>query len=382
MGDECQTEISCDACATCDRYGLSIDESTGKITGYGWSGNDAGKSELGWIDFSRTNYYSQAWLQTKFGDIYAQGDIGSASTPNPPTDKYNALYLISSAGTISSFRSQRGAVGCLPGDFNCYSGNPTSGVDVSEFIQQNYNPLYFPYASTDYTNILGRLDIDGLTEPIGATGMNKYGDVVESYGAEGQTTTLNQLGWCTGEGTQIFLEDPATHRTKVYHIKGDLNFTCGGSQTSLVISAAQPDHKGSGTIMVDGRLTVNMDMSYGSLGAYQKIDQLPSLGVIVKDYLVIGENANNVVGSYLVLGPWSGRSVTGIEIMNSVEETPFQAQGLFIAGTFKFGRTYRGTLLDPQPAEQIIYDGRVVANPPPGFRDFSKVLPKIRETVP
>lgn len=369
--DTCLDAYYCDSCLTCDRYGLSIDESTGKVTGYGWSGNQTGGSELGWVDFSRSNYYSQAWLQTNFGDIYAQGDIGSTTTPNPPSGKCNAFYLLSAAGTIQNFCTKAGTI-ADPGPIGTGSDRP--------FSQQNYDPLYFPYASSDYTNILGRLDIDGLIDPVGATDRNKYGQTVETVGAPGQTTILADLGWCTN--TAIKLDN------KVYHIQGDLDLSpCeyqpGETMYQLDISAGSPSGNDSGTIVVDGKLNININMSYiDSGGTLRDISELPSLGVIVQDTMVIGQDVNNLVGSYLVLGPVPVTASPGIEITNSVQESPFQAHGLFVARSFKFGRTYRGTLLDPLPAESITYDGRVVANPPPGFRDLSKALPTLRETVP
>ena len=33
-----------------------------------------------------------------------------------------------------------------------------------------------------------------------------------------------------------------------------------------------------------------------------------------------------------------------------------------------------------KPSEQILYDGRLLANPPPGLQNFAETLPQIGET--
>lgn len=59
--------------------------------------------------------------------------------------------------------------------------------------------------------------------------------------------------------------------------------------------------------------------------------------------------------------------------------TSLNVSGAFVAGSYDFGRLYkRGDL----PAESVNYDGRVVANTPPGLQDFSNSLPVFQRVTP
>ncbi|USN53710.1 MAG: hypothetical protein H6760_00885 [Candidatus Nomurabacteria bacterium] len=361
----CVNETFCDSCVTYDQYGVAIDDATGKITGYAWSGASTTYGQLGWIDFNRANYYSQAWLQTQFGNIYAQADIGSVGTPAAPEGKCNATYVISAAGTITNFCSRYEEIDptAPPGD---YTTRP--------FIQQNYDEIYYPTEANNYTNVLGKLDPDALVQDVGA-GKNKYGDEIITVNSDAD---LLDLGLCDADGVTL--------DGKVYHVVGNLSIgVCNpgsGDVTELIIKNSSLA-SGSGTIVVDGNLTIDMNISYEQ-SSISNIRDLASLGVMVKKNMIVTGDVDSIVGSYIVFGTdeTEANKFSGIKIENSLIERSFSAQGLMIARGFKFERTYRGTLIDPQPAEQVVYDGRVIANTPPGFRDFAKVLPVIRETIP
>ncbi len=61
-------------------------------------------------------------------------------------------------------------------------------------------------------------------------------------------------------------------------------------------------------------------------------------------------------------------------------QIPLSVSGLFVAGTgYNFDRKYMKNL---DPAEQILYDGRVVANTPPGLVDFIQALPVYHRVTP
>ncbi|MFH0853746.1 MAG: hypothetical protein V1853_05065 [bacterium] len=366
-GGVCLGTIFCDTCASCDSYGVSIDDATGKVTGFGWSGNSAEQEgELGWVDFSRTNYYSQAWLQTKFGDIYARADIGSANTPSAPSDKCNATYVISAAGTISNYCTLYGQG----------FGEVETGYMDRPYFQQGYESIYFPSESNNYTNVLGSIDLNGTITDIG-DGKNKYGNKI----VNSDDKNLTELGLCA---IGVNLDNT------VYNINND--FTIGrcdsgeGYITEWKINnrdITNPNSvSGAGTIVVQGDLTIDVNIVYQAEN-FDKIRDLASLGIIVKGSIIITGNVRTIVGSYIAFGdPGYTNKTNGIEIENSLDEKAFQAQGLMISPSYKFGRTFRGTLTDPLPAEEITYDGRVIANPPPGFSDFAQVLPRIREEIP
>ncbi|GEM_PF-4169876 len=58
---------------------------------------------------------------------------------------------------------------------------------------------------------------------------------------------------------------------------------------------------------------------------------------------------------------------------------PLRVSGLFVAKGYNFDRKYLRNLA---AAEQIVYDGRVVANTPPGLSDFIKALPVYQRVTP
>jgi hypothetical protein len=58
---------------------------------------------------------------------------------------------------------------------------------------------------------------------------------------------------------------------------------------------------------------------------------------------------------------------------------PLKVNGLFVAKGYNFDRKYLRNLA---AAEQIVYDGRVVANTPPGLSDFIKALPVYQRVTP
>ncbi len=60
-------------------------------------------------------------------------------------------------------------------------------------------------------------------------------------------------------------------------------------------------------------------------------------------------------------------------------QVPLHVSGLFIASGYNFDRKYT---LNLEGAEQIMYDGRVVANTPPGLADFTKALPIYQRVTP
>ena len=60
-----------------------------------------------------------------------------------------------------------------------------------------------------------------------------------------------------------------------------------------------------------------------------------------------------------------------------------KVSGQFLAKNFRFQRTYRSLVGNSrEPAENIIYDGRNVINPPPGLGDVLKTLPSWNQIAP
>ena len=73
--------------------------------------------------------------------------------------------------------------------------------------------------------------------------------------------------------------------------------------------------------------------------------------------------------------PKFSRTGHGIFFSGS-SESPLTVVGLVIARAFGWERSYSNI---KQGSERIIYDGRLIANPPPGLKGFAEGLPVIRD---
>ena len=124
------------------------------------------------------------------------------------------------------------------------------------------------------------------------------------------------------------------------------------------------------TVIVEGDLTIRANVVY-SRALTQKLHELPSLGFLVKGDILIDEGVSELVGAYVALGE-SGRFVTGSG------GTHLTVSGLIMGRHLSFQRTASGTA----GSEEVIADGRLLANPPPGFTDLIKGLPSFQQVAP
>lgn len=393
------TTETCTACGACNQYGVSVNESNGKVSGFAWS------QDYGWLDFTHANYYSTAWVQTRFGDIYSRADIGSGTTPTAPGlsiasngSLCNATYLIQARGTITNFCSESSTF-TPPLEDPLRSG---SGAD-------NFG---FPDASSRYTNALGSLDFNKMvtitsasptssscssTGCIKTEGTNVYGEKVIRY--TGQTSGVYYL---TGyETTGVSRNDPilgcifgsqiVTLNDTVYYFDGDLiaNDAWSSGTCSKIIftnGTTATNTKGQGMFVTTGKIVINKQIEYGTTG-FNQLNELASAVFMSKDSCVVfDQNASTVVGTYYAGGvcnwPTDTTKSAGIHIVNNVTQSQFELHGLMIAKSFDFGRTYKGTVLNPEPAEKVFYDGRIIINPPAGLQDFSLGFPSFRQISP
>lgn len=367
----------CPVCQTCQRWTTALDQSNGKVLGWSWS------EDFGWIDMSNIRIGNVAWLQTKFGDVYSAKDIGSQSQPPPPSGESNATYLVLAGGTITNFTSAL----------------PDSTIDPRLPIYEN--ALKIPLAQKDKANILGRLDYSNIiadrecrtiSGAIVASCINGKdhipdfrckilpfantlcfaGDALNSdcpavdtncsefvEGKYGRVTSTDELGL----STNIDLGG------KVYFNSGD--YTLETHQITV------GEKNGSGLIVVDGNLNVNGDITYGSGATLTEDRQLPSLGVLVTGNMIIDDNVSQLHGTFYVLG-----TVTVKTSGTASLDKQLRVFGAMVAHEFDFQRQFLGTLDQPEAAEVIQYDGRLTANPPPGFQDLSKALPDLKAVTP
>ncbi|MFA6042886.1 MAG: hypothetical protein WC786_04320, partial [Patescibacteria group bacterium] len=242
-----------------------------EVSGWAWS------TEYGWIHFRPTLFAGFAWLETLFGNIYAQDDI---VLPNPQdadrqplkscgaagTEQcYTATYRIEAGGTITQLTvpgtGQTGgfassAIPYIQTLTNPVTGLPykllhstTAGV-LDPFVsrENSASGITFPTVnpdSTTFRNALGKVDVGALTTFVGTP--DDDGNHVPSHVKQNKDNRLgNQLyktdqalvgthewkladlaGYIPAGGTMLGWSPPGiplnTLRNQVIHVQGDLS---------------------------------------------------------------------------------------------------------------------------------------------------------------
>jgi cysteine-rich repeat protein len=313
----------------------------------GWAWNDSSNAGgLGWVYFTPDR--SKPWLETRLGDIYAQKGI---TTP-APAGSFNATYrILGNTGNIEAITEQTGGT----------------------WLDPQYGPIDFPTPLTRYSNVLGKIDIDGLV-CIPANGqttcINKYDKKVKYYKPGEESTLINDLNSVGGLGGYI------------YYMDGDLIIN-----RSITFRNTTDFVSGAGTIIVNGNLTFQSNVIYDPADNLTKFKNLASAAWIVKGDINVDPAVQNpdlgdpaLVGAFIVLGK---SNVTCPQVgcgnfNTGVAANQLTISGLVMARQFNFQRqgSY-GTI----GSELIIYDGRLLANIPPGLDDFAQALPIWREGV-
>lgn len=345
--------------ASCQQYGVNVSTETGQFSGFGWS------EDYGWLDFRGVRQASARFFQTRLGDIYATGQIGSAQSTQPAgVNNCNATFLILSSNSIASNWCSA-LEGRVPGSIS-----PK---------QSNITPIQLPSSANVYQNILGRFDVAGIetvTRTQAAKSYNKYGSeiVTISSAIPNSGPSVNDLSSALGNaigatkplGGRVFIV-PATagDGTGNFSVRSVLSF-----YDSLSIPT---DGSGAGVLIVNGNLTLRSSLNYFTQSTnIDDLRKLQNLVVVVKGDLTIDNAVQSLVGSYYVTGTiHTASSTTGNN------QFPLLVRGMMIAKNFDFGRRFAGTVENPAPSELIIADGRLQSNPMPGMIDFVKALPSI-----
>jgi len=318
-------ENICNTCTSCDAYGTAIDRETGRIVGWAWNGNADPAVGVGWLSFSPKNGglgLLAPWLETQYGEIYAKPYVRSPSAFVEILGKYNATYCILTTGQITHFTSKEG---CLRTPFESYD---------------------FPKTSNLYTNVFGKIDLAGILA-------GKYGQRID---ITGEADIPNFLGG------------------KVYFRNGDLTIN------SKTFFNEVGNKNGAGLIVVKGNLTIQGDLSYQNAGV-TNLKNLASVGWLViddgsntKGNIYINPGVEKAVGAFYAEGELK-TGTTG----DRRTDKPLTVRGLILARKFTFERLWQSA---QRGSEQVIYDGRVLANTPPGMADLVKALPVWREAAP
>ena len=321
----------CESCASCYNYGLGIDYSTNKIVGWSWNGNST-QTGFGWTQFHPATAVAKAnapYLQTIGGDVYSAEGIGSLYQGVSPEGQENATFMLQSNGSIVHFNSTCEKTG------NCESS--------SGWVSDNIGVQTLPTRENSYRSNLGPLDIKGLLA-------GQYGEMQKIYSE-----------------SQI----PNALYGKVYYSAGDLKIN-----SAKIFLNSSSTVKARGTIVVRGDLYLNNDLYYQN-SAVKGLNKLSSVGFIAikKDdgsggNIYIDPKVQKLVGGY-----FAENTIYSGTYGDSTKEVQLEVQGLMVANAFKFQRQ-KFNLEDQEPAERIIYDGRVIVNPAPGFVDLAKALPE------
>ncbi|MFH1598499.1 MAG: FG-GAP-like repeat-containing protein [Patescibacteria group bacterium] len=325
--------------------------------GYAWSGGGTRPTGgfdntlgLGWIDFSpglRGPYY----FRTYWGDIYLQKGGQGEST------EYNATYLIHYSDVMPNFYSE------------------------FDWLTE-YPQISFPEKSGQvYVNALGLLDYEGIIND-GLAGTGRYGEVIT-------IDDFSDINFNEPLGHKIYYYDGATGPLVLDQA---IEIQNGGDED------AGEEARAAALIVVNEDLILDSgaEISYSETppGGDLGLRKIASLGWIVRGDLIIDGAVNKMDGAFMVLGdpnydptalpcdaayaglPGCGRVYsckTG-----SCAQTQLKTNGLIMARDFEFDREP----IISGPAEVIFYDGRLLANTPPGLESFSQGLPVWTDVAP
>ena len=265
------------------------------------------------------------WLQAKYGDIYAQQGINSAAGQS------SGSYCLSSNGTITGFTSGSS----FANGATC--SEPTSGS------------ISLPNPSTGYKGTLGGLDIAGIKA-------GRYGKVIPVVPGFWSLPSRTLGG-------------------NVYYATGDVTINGATFQNGLDTT------RGNGLLFVDGgNLTIKGNIGYAAESLPPSLHNLASFGVIVSKKagdvtgltgnVSIDPSVSQISGAYFVEGTVHTGSA------GPIDAQPLQVFGLMAAHQFALERNFHST---SQASETFVFDGRAIANPPPGMQEVSKSLPTTQD---
>lgn len=342
---------------SCVQYGVNLDDTSGKFSGYAWN------PIYGWLNMSSVQKGTARFIQSKLGDIYATGKIGSTDISPAPSNACNATYLITSHDTIVNFCSSL-----------------TTGVVSQPAEQSRATQIPFSSPSNVYQNVLGRFDLVG-TETTAATKLigpttyeyNKYGSEIVRQDPVADGTEINfpfsGSSYLLGGKVLVAGQPGGTSNYTLSLANGNANF---GNSCAVGTS-------GAGLLVVHGNLTISTNMYYiSTCGSISDLRQLASLAIVVTGDLTIDNTVTNLVGTYYVQGTIN----TSSDLIGATNHYPLTVRGLMIGRQFIFGRKFAGTVENPLPSELFILDGRFQSNPMPGMVDFAGALPNTLNTGP
>ncbi len=269
-----------------------------------------------------------AWLESKFGNVYAaQGIEGNP----PPALRSNATYCLSTAGTITGFSSEHG----------CEETGEAS-VDL-------------PIGPDGYASALGRIDVNGILS-------GRYGQVKTITSAAQIDSPMSG---------KVFLYEPTSCSSPFILPAMTFNNAAGG------------ETRGSGLLVIKGcDLRITGNLNYQAAGATGYLRNLASLGILV---LSKYQGSTRLYGGRVVVDPGVTQVVGSIFAEHSIStgstgdrrtDEQLHMYGSLVSRQILFERQWSSP---DEPAEKVEFDGRAIVNPPPGFQDAAKSLPSLSD---
>jgi len=353
---------TCGSCSDCAEYGVNFSSQAGQFFGYAWSGGgglpintpgpDTSTPGVGWISFSPARGSVEAvaaWVQTRFGDIYSGGGVGrpgGVPSGEAPLGQFNATFVIEVEGTPGN-----------EGDITW-----TSATGNNDYLRDQGSDFRLP-SPANPNQRLGRLDFVELKR---LTNNIYTPNVVEINQANVNWNTMASL--CGFDPNNTLL-----NRT-ICIVNGNLTV----DSPVVFRNGANGNENGSGTIVVGGDLVIEDNIQYdqNALPGNATISQLASVAWIVEGDVTVDPAATTIVGAFIAI-PTNANPAAGV--VRTGTGTTLDVRGLMMARLFDFQRTQS---TPTTAAETITYDGRIIANSPPGTQDIANLLPQTIEVFP
>jgi hypothetical protein len=214
-----------------------------------------------------------------------------------------------------------------------------------------------PKVGTNYSNALGRVKLRGYSAALAPLSIINL--AAGKYGPWSHVANLDA-------------DIPAILGNKIYDTVSSGDWI----MAAKIFNNAVGSGNGAGLIIVRGNLTITGNILYQN-ASITKLPQLASLGILVLDdgsgtkgNVTIAPGVTTVSANIYA----EGTIATGSTGDPTIDQ-PLAINGVVVAEKFNFQRQYPGGV--DKPSEKITYDGRIVANTPPGLGDFTASLPII-----
>lgn len=407
LGDDSSTSI-----IETRPFGLRY--TNGRLQGWAWSANGTNTngttilkfSGLGWIDFSSSRFVNvgtastEDYVSVEGGNVYARNGIDNPNTNSASNAAFLMVYGTNASNDFNDF-SSTGDV--TVGD----TVTDDTGASVDQYYIEGVTDStidgvdYVLPANTNsngvYTNALGSINVRDLVTNVDTTGIapvNSYGNTLDLDSNQPYADITDWLATLTEnpetgttyvefDDTVVVIDDDADGNAEPWNIP-DPNLSIGQYvlNDALVFKNASGSENASGTIIVSGDLFINNNMYYNRT-AISEISQLANVTWIVFGDVTVAPDVTNIVGSFFIFGDGgsSGGSRDG-DFASGESTAQLQVSGLVMASGFSLERQYEGSGSSEEAAAELFYyDGRAVANPSPGLRDFSSTLPTFYQTI-